>query len=264
MTMFTGILISALLVGGTGVFIGIFLGIAGKKFAVQVDEREVAVREALPGNNCGGCGYPGCDGLAKAIASGEAPVNACPVGGEAAAKVIGGIMGADVGDQKRMVAFVHCLGDCEKTKENYSYEGVHDCGMLQYVPTGGPKSCHQGCTGFGSCVKACPFDAIHVVNGLAVVDKEACKACKKCIAACPKHLIDLVPFDAVSHVGCSTTEKGKAVMNACKIGCISCRKCEKNCPETAIKMDNNRVHIDYELCSNCGKCLENCTRNCII
>lgn len=73
---------ATILVAAVGLFIGVFLGVAGKKFAVEVDEKEVAIREALPGNNCGGCGYPGCDGLAAAIAKGEAPVNRCPVGGE--------------------------------------------------------------------------------------------------------------------------------------------------------------------------------------
>lgn len=76
------IIAATVLVAAVGLFIGVFLGVAGKKFAVEVDEKEVAVREALPGNNCGGCGYPGCDGLAAAIAKGEAPVNGCPVGGE--------------------------------------------------------------------------------------------------------------------------------------------------------------------------------------
>ena len=37
------------MVGGTGLLIGILLGIAGKKFYVEVDERETKVREALPG-----------------------------------------------------------------------------------------------------------------------------------------------------------------------------------------------------------------------
>ena len=69
------IIAATVLVAAVGLFIGVFLGVAGKKFAVEVDEKEVAVREALPGNNCGGCGYPGCDGLAAAIAKGEAPVN---------------------------------------------------------------------------------------------------------------------------------------------------------------------------------------------
>lgn len=262
--MLTGIIISALLVGGTGIFIGIFLGIAGKKFAVEVDEKEVAVRAELPGNNCGGCGFPGCDGLAKAIAAGEAPANACPVGGDPVGKKIAAIMGQEAFEGKRMVAFVHCIGDCEKTTDLYQYDGIHDCGMMQYVPTGGPKSCRYGCTGYGNCVKACPFDAIHVVNGVAVVDKETCKACKKCIAACPKHLIGLVPYDAVSHVACSSKEKGKPVMNACKAGCITCRKCEKNCPEKAISFDINTPVINYDKCSNCGLCVENCPRKCIL
>ena len=64
-----GILAATLMVGGTGLLIGILLGIAGKKFYVEVDERETKVREALPGNNCGGCGYPGCDGAAAAVRS---------------------------------------------------------------------------------------------------------------------------------------------------------------------------------------------------
>ncbi|HJD40152.1 MAG TPA: RnfABCDGE type electron transport complex subunit B, partial [Candidatus Blautia stercoripullorum] len=112
--MVTGIIIAAVLVGGVGLFIGLFLGIAGKKFAVEVDEKEILVRGALPGNNCGGCGYPGCDGLAAAIAKGEAPINACPVGGAAAAAKIGEIMGQEAGESVRMTAFVKCAGDCEK------------------------------------------------------------------------------------------------------------------------------------------------------
>lgn len=119
--MVTGIIIAAVLVGGVGLFIGLFLGIAGKKFAVEVDEKEILVREALPGNNCGGCGYPGCDGLAAAIAKGEAPVNACPVGGAAAAAKIGEIMGQEAGESVRMTAFVKCAGDCEKAGQSYEY-----------------------------------------------------------------------------------------------------------------------------------------------
>lgn len=76
-----GIIIAAVVVGGTGLFIGVFLGIAGKKFAVEVDEREEAILEVLPGNNCGGCGYAGCSGLAAAIVAGDAEVSGCPVGG---------------------------------------------------------------------------------------------------------------------------------------------------------------------------------------
>ena len=192
----TGILLAVAAVGGVGLFVGVFLGIAAIKFKVEVDEREAAVLEALPGNNCGGCGFPGCSGLAAAIAKGEAPVNACPVGGEPVGRVIAGIMGVTAEEKKRMVAFVQCQGDCDKTSSDYEYTGIHDCRMLSFVPNGGAKSCNYGCLGYGSCVSVCPFDAIHVVNGVAKVDKEACKACGKCVEVCPKHLISLIPYDA--------------------------------------------------------------------
>ena len=146
----TGVLIAALIVGGTGVFIGVFLGIAGKKFAVEVDEREEAIMGVLPGNNCGGCGYPGCDGLAAAIAKGEAPVNGCPVGGEPVGKVIAAIMGQEVVETARQVAYVKCAGTCEKTKDNYEYTGVEDCEMMAFIPGSGAKNCTYGCMGFGS------------------------------------------------------------------------------------------------------------------
>ena len=258
------IIISAVIIGAIGLIIGLLLGLAGKKFAVEVDEREVGVREALPGNNCGGCGYPGCDGLAAAIVKGEAPIDACPVGGAAAAAVIGSVMGQEVGESVRKVAFVRCGGSCSKAKVNYEYSGVEDCAMMIYVPNGGAKICNEGCLGFGTCVKACPFDAIQIIDGLAVVDKEKCKGCSKCVAACPQHLIDLVPYDQRSLVKCKCSDKGKVVITECAAGCISCMKCAKNCPEGAIELRNNIVHIDFDKCSNCGKCVEDCPRKCIV
>ena len=168
--MITGIIIAAVLVGGVGLFIGLFLGVAGKKFEVEVNEKEIQVREELPGNNCGGCGYPGCDGLAPAIAKGEAPVNACPVGGSAAAAKIAAIMGQEAGEAVRMTAFVKCAGDCEKAGQSYDYTGVQDCKMAALMQNGGSKTCSYGCLGYGSCVKACGFDAIHIINGIAVVE----------------------------------------------------------------------------------------------
>ena len=180
----TGIIIAAVIVGGTGLFIGVFLGFAGTKFAVEVDEREEAIAGVLPGNNCGGCGYAGCSGLAAAIVKGEAEIGACPVGGAPVAAEIGKIMGQEAGEQVRKTAFVKCGGTCEKAKQDYEYHGLGDCIMVNMMQSGGPKSCNYGCLGEGTCVKACPFDAIHIVNGVAVVDKEECKACGKCVAAC--------------------------------------------------------------------------------
>ena len=261
--MISGILIAAAIVGGTGLFIGVFLGVSGKKFAVEVDEREEAILAELPGNNCGGCGYAGCSGLAAAIVKGEAEVGGCPVGGAPVAEKIGEIMGQSAGSQERKVAFVKCAGTCENASNVYEYYGIKDCTMANLMQDGGQKGCSYGCLGFGSCVKACPFGAIDVVNGVAVVDKEACKACGKCVAKCPKHLIELVPYEQTTFVQCSSHAKGKAVTSACEVGCIGCKKCEKTCPNGAITVDNFCAHIDYSKCTNCGACKEVCPRHII-
>lgn len=260
----TGILTATVVVGVVGIFVGIFLGIAGIRFKVQVDEKEEAVLAVLPGNNCGGCGYAGCSGLAAAIAKGEAPVNACPVGGEPVGKKVAEIMGVEAEATERQVAFVACQGDCEKAGKDYDYYGIEDCRMMSFVPGGGPKSCNSGCLGFGTCAKVCPFDAIHVENGVAVVDKEECKACGKCIAVCPKHLISLVPYRAKLAVACSSTDKGPVTMKACKTGCIGCGICVKNCPSQAVSVSDFHATIDQEKCTGCGTCMEKCPKKAIV
>ena len=259
------ILISVLVVGGTGLLIGLILSFAGKKFAVSTDEREALIREALPGNNCGGCGFPGCDGAAAAVASGAAPVTVCPVGGAAVAREIGRIMGQEVGDTRRMTAYVKCGGTCGTAKEQYTYTGVEDCAFAAQLPGGGSKSCAYGCLGYGSCVKACQFEAVTIVDGVARVDREACRACGACIRACPRGLIELVPYEKTEyHVACASRDKGKAVMEVCGSGCIGCRKCEKSCPSGAVTVQDGLAHIQYDLCTGCGTCAEQCPRKCIV
>lgn len=259
----TGIITAAAIVGGAGLFIGTFLGIAGKKLTVEVDEREEAIAGVLPGNNCGGCGYAGCSGLAAAIVKGEAEVTACPVGGAPVAAQIGEIMGLEAGESVRMTAFVKCAGTCEKAYQDYKYIGIEDCAMVNMVQNGGPKSCSYGCHGYGTCVKVCPFHAIDIVDGVAVIDKEACKACGKCVAACPRKLIELIPYDQKHFVQCSSKDKGKDVMTACKTGCIGCRMCQKVCMEGAITVEDNIAHIDASKCTNCGACAEKCPKKII-
>lgn len=250
--------VATAIVGGTGLFIGLFLGFAAKVFEVEVDDRELRVRELLPGANCGGCGYAGCDALAKAIAEGKAPVNACPVANHKTHELIGEVVGKVAAEEEKMVAYVKCSGTCDKTTVNYEYYGIRDCKKATLVPGNANKKCSFGCTGFGSCVKVCAFDAIHIVDGIAVVDKEKCTACGKCATECPLKLINLVPFKSKTLVGCNSTDKGKDVKAGCSIGCIGCKLCVKQCEFDAIHVEDNLAVIDYSKCTNCGKCATVC------
>ena len=243
--------------GVLAIVFGLILAVAAKVFEVEVDPRLPEIQACLAGANCGGCGYPGCGGCAEAILAGKAPVTACaPAGPENAAK-IAAIMGMEAPSGDKMVAHVLCNGGCN-AKDNFEYRGVKDCLAATKVCGGDAKACRYGCFGFGSCVAACKFDAIHVENGVAVVDKEKCVACGKCVAACPNHLIDLVPYSAQHLVQCNSHDKGKDVKAKCDVGCIGCTLCTKQCEDGAISMDNNVAVIDYEKCTNCGKCAAKC------
>lgn len=258
-----GIIMSIVLVGATGCILGFFLSFMSEKFKVETNPKEEEVLAALPGNNCGGCGFPGCSGCAKAIANGEAPVDQCPVGGAPVAAEIAKIMGVEAEAKEPEVAFVRCNGTCENAKNKYEYSGVNSCSAMALVPGGGPKSCSFGCMGFGDCVEACQFDAIHIVDGISLVDPDACKGCGACAKACPRNIIEMIPKSSTEMVLCRNKNKGKAVMDVCSVGCIACGLCEKNCPSDAIHVVDNIAHIDQSKCTGCGTCVTKCPRKII-
>ena len=257
------ILIATVVVAVIGLLVGVMLVSVGKKFEVKVDPREAAVRECLPGNNCGGCGFAGCDALAGAIVAGDAPANACPVGGAPVGDKIASIMGVDAGDAERKVAFVRCAGDCEHKLQKSNYVGIQNCEAV-FASGLNPYGCNYGCLGFGACVKVCPFGAISVKNNVAVVDRAKCKACGKCVAVCPKKLIELVPEKVVYAVRCSNREKGPIVKQSCTAGCIGCGICAKQCENEAVRVEGNISRIDYEKCVSCGKCAAKCPVKVIV
>jgi len=253
-----------LVLGVMGAAFGALLAFASKIFYVEVDERQEAIAGVLPGANCGGCGYAGCSAYAAAVVAGEAPVNKCAAGGADAAAQIASIMGVEAGSAERMVAFVKCSGTDGKVQKKFEYSGITDCLAAMRLGGGqGPNECSKGCMGFGNCVAACPFDAIHIVDGVAKVDHEKCVGCMSCAAACPKKLIEQVPYDAKVLVGCNSTDKGAAVRKNCQVGCIGCGICAKNCPHEAITVVDFVARIDYSKCQDCGKCAEVCPRKII-
>lgn len=254
------ILIAAVVLGLMGLLFGLLLMGTEKAFAIPADEKRDAVRAALPGANCGACGYPGCDGCADAIACGKAPVNACPVGGKPVADKISAIMGnAEAADAVRKVASVICQGDSEHCKEKFEYRGIQDC-VAASVVNDGNKACKFACLGLGTCTRVCPFDAIHVdpVKKIAVVDDEKCVACGKCVAICPKGVLSLRPVTEDVTVRCRNTEPAKKVLSACSTGCIHCGKCFRSCPHGAITMTNGLPVIDQSKCQHCMACADAC------
>lgn len=257
-----GIILAAAIVGGVGLVFGLLLAFASVIFKVEVDERIEKIEEILPGANCGACGYAGCSAYAHAVVEQNAPVDCCSVGKDKVARQVGGVMGRAVASKAPKTARVLCGGSCEKTKTKYEYAGIDDCTAANRL-SGGPKACSFGCMGYGSCVKVCKFDAIHVTDGVAAVDEDKCTGCGMCVKVCPKKIIHLIEKDKPVTVLCSSRKPGKEVNAVCSAGCIACRICEKNCPFEAISVTDNLAVIDYEKCKSCGICVGKCPKKVI-
>ena len=144
-----------------------------------------------------------------------------------------------------------------------SYDGLMDCEAAMKLSGNGPNNCPYGCLGFGNCTKVCPTGAISVINGVAQVDHEKCVGCMACKNACPRGIIEEVPYKQDIVVACSSKEKGGTLRKYCDIGCIGCKLCEKTCEHDAIHVFDNLAHIDYSKCVSCSACADKCPRNLI-
>lgn len=258
------IIFSALSIGGLGLVFGLGLGFAAKVFEVKVDPLIPIVREALPGANCGACGFAGCDAYAKAVVVEGAAITSCPVGGADLVEELSKIMGVEAVEVEKQVAYVKCQGSCEKAVEKYEYSGVMDCKNAAFLQGKGSKGCEYGCLGLGSCVKACDFGAIDLVDGIAVINKDKCVACTRCVLECPKNLIEMVADAKKVRVACASEEKGKTAKANCKTACIACKMCEKACEFDAIKVEKNIARINYDKCTQCDACVTKCPTKAIL
>ncbi len=248
--------------GIIALFFGLLIGFSTKYLHTEKDTILEKVLTILPGTDCGGCGYATCEEYARALMAKEVRPHKCTLADNQTILKLARLSGQKALKPVKMRAQVMCSGTSELAPKKYNYDGIMDCVSVSRIGVG-DKACPYGCLGYGTCVKSCPFGAIKVENGVAVVEYEKCMGCGLCEKACPKNIIKLVPYRSEYWVGCSSHNDGATVKSYCGIGCIACGICEKNCPTDAVKLVDNIAKIDYKKCIQCGTCFEKCPRSTI-
>lgn len=262
--MLETLLISAISMGGIGAVLAGFLVLADKKLKVEEDPMVEALSNALPGSNCGGCGLPGCRVFAEALMKGEAVPSACVAGGSATVQALAAILGVEAGEAKRTIAVVLCRGGNAEAGKRAVYRGEMTCTAANL--TGADKSCTYGCLGLGECVDACKFDAMAMNdNGLPVVFYDKCVGCGACAKACPRNIIEMHPEDHRLFVYCKSRDKGPYAKKVCKVSCIACGLCVKDCSVPGgIALKDNLAVINHEVAPQTDESIKRCPTKCIL
>ena len=252
-----------------GTSAAVVLYFVSRKFYVYEDPRIDEVEGALPGANCGGCGFAGCRAFAEACvkATGLDDLN-CPVGGNETMAGVAGLLGLQSVKKDTRIAFIRCNGTCDHRPKTSIYDGASTCAISASVYSG-DTDCQWGCLGYGDCFDVCDFDAIELRPELGVpkIIDDKCVACGACVEACPKNLIELRkqnPKNRKVVVACMNKDKGGIARKACSVACIGCTKCEKECKFDAITIENNLAFIDSDKCKLCRKCVPVCPTGSII
>jgi len=238
------IVAAGLIMLGLGGAFAIVLLIASEKLKVTVDPKIEQIHKALPNLDCGACGFPGCGQYAKALSGNPGLLGKCAPGGQQTSAKIADILNlqvSDSGPQKRPI--VHCRAHTEDKTVFAKYEGIQSCTAANALAN--VQACAFGCLGYGDCVAACKFDALHIIDDLATVDYDKCTGCTACSKACPRNLIEMVPFshENMMTVACSSKETGKSTRAFCKVGCIGCGLCAKQ--TDIFVVEDNLARLDY-------------------
>lgn len=234
------ILTAILTMVGLGIFFAGVLALANQKLKVEEDPRIEELNQKLPGLNCGACGFPSCREFAKGVIEGrEEAINAmCRVAGPNVVELVSKLAGITK-ELAKEIAVVFCgAKDKDKTMKA-AYRGITTCRSANII-FGGGMNCEYGCLGFGDCAKACPFDAIEIVDGLPKINPSKCTACGKCVGACCRDIIELMPYSVDNLVvpACRSKDSGAFVKKICSVGCIACKICEKLSGGVFIVEDN--------------------------
>jgi RnfABCDGE-type electron transport complex B subunit len=240
------------------------LGFKSGKFSMRTGGNIIKIHGALPNVDCGACGYATCLAFARAVAEGKALPTGCVPGGPAVAHAIGDILGVPITMADPLMAVVHCKGGTKEATQRFVYEGIADC-HAAIIAQNGPKTCRDGCLGLGSCVSACPFNAIAISdNKIAVVNPDACTGCGMCVKACPRAIIELIPRVHKIFLACVNHDRGSRVKNYCTMGCTACTQCVKATLSGAITMENSLPVLDYASGENFIVAAHTCPSDCFM
>ncbi|MGM5482631.1 MAG: 4Fe-4S binding protein [Nanobdellota archaeon] len=243
---------------GIAIFFGTILVTIAKEIEKKSDLQVNEIKQALPGKNCGGCGYANCEEYAKALSKNSKLLGKCVLADEKTKKTLSNILGCEKASQESYIAVVKCQGTAEYKAE---YRGIKSCKAALLL--GHPKKCKYGCLGYGDCLSACEFDAIDINTGIAKINHTKCRGCGKCVEKCPLSLIKLIPSSKKVVIKCASTEDKKQKSINCKKSCIGCGLCQKVCPTQAIEIKDGLAVINYEKCKGCGLCAKKCPRGVI-
>lgn len=257
------VLTSVLTLFGLGLAAAAVLAVASRVFYVEEDPRVEAVMDALPGANCGGCGYAGCEGYAVAVVNDPSIAASLCVAGSAETTIaVGQLTGKSVSASEPLVAFRRCEKLAGNVGRRYEYQGMPSCAAATLL-MGGSDLCAWACMGFGDCVQGCPFGAMEIADGMVHILKDKCTGCGMCVRTCPHNSLELIPLRARISIFCATRDKLRAVMEVCDVGCINCGKCVKACPANAVSTVDSRIEVNHQKCLSYGpECQEACAGSC--
>ena len=240
------VFVSILVLGLTGLSFAVLLAFLSKKLAMKENVKVKKLFDALPGVNCGVCGFSGCRAFAEAAVKNNKIFAGCIPGGDTVNEKISRILGlSNPVSVNKQIAVCHCAAREADKKVSCQYQGPANCRAAGIA--GRVIDCIWGCLGLGDCAAVCPVAAITIKEMKVEVDVDKCIGCGKCVEACPRNLFELVLINKnmpIYYVACSNKDRGVDVKKVCARGCIACGICVR-LKDSPYILKNNLSRIDH-------------------